>query len=97
MHPEAVDQNTVTDPDVPDGGVNSLSEDLIQGLKDGGNRELVEDGVGDTIDCGLYDTTEVLEGVDFQYVYHLAIKRDQDRVFVDRMGAWQYSAPQPVQ
>ena len=50
-------------------------------------------GVGDTIDCGLYDTTEVLEGVDFQYVYHLAIKRDQDRVFVDRMGAWQYSAP----
>ena len=29
MHPEAVDQNTVTDPDVPDGGVNSLSEDLV--------------------------------------------------------------------
>ena len=54
---------------------------------------MVEDGVGDTIDCGLYDTAEVLEGVDFQYVYHLAIKRDQDRVFVDRMGAWQYSAP----
>ena len=62
LHPEAVDQNTVTETHVPDNAVNPLSEDLIDGLEYGGNREVVDDDVGELIDDSAYDMMEAIEG-----------------------------------
>ena len=65
LQQEAADQNTVTDIDIPDCAVNYLSEDLVEGLEYGGNRESVDDDVGETIDCGAYDMIKSLEGRGF--------------------------------
>ena len=56
---QAVEQNTLID---PDDAVNPLSEDLVQGLDDGGNREVVDSDVGEPIDDDSNDMLEVLEG-----------------------------------
>ena len=67
LHPETVDQNSLTRPYMPDTSVKPLREDLVEGMEDGGNKQVVGDGVGEPIDNYEYDIMEVLEGRDFEH------------------------------
>ena len=58
-----MEQNTLID---PDDAVNPLSEDLVEGLDDGGNREVADYDVGEPIHDDSNDIMEVLEGSDFE-------------------------------
>ena len=70
LHPESVEQNSVTRPYVPDTSVNSLKEDLIEGTEDDGNKQVVGDGFGEPIDNYEYDIMQVLEGHDFEHTQY---------------------------
>ena len=98
LQPEAVNQNTITKTDVPDDSLNPLSEDPIKGLEYGGNREVVNDDVGDPIDEDAYDTMEALEGGDFEYLYCpediTSLSRGAKPMYLFMRG-WEFGTAQP--